>query len=144
LTVHDYQSNDATVGDFLDMRADVACRGFAGQTHFWVSRRDFDAFLADLAVVREARSELAQLLGGWDDVQERLRLLVTPAGVSGSFFARVRIAETGPRTDQWHRTETEFVVPPDALAEFHAGLQRLADQRARSEARLVGDSEAIA
>lgn len=144
LTLHTYEANDPASGDFLDLRAAVTCRGFGGQTAFWYSRRDFDAFVADLAAVRNATRDAALLVGGWDDASERLRLRITAAGTFGHFLAAVRIANTGPRTDQWHRTETEFVCTPEAVADFLAALERLAANRAPDDAMLVGDPDAIA
>src|SRR5438094_961049 len=76
------QRGDAAAGEFLDLHATVACRGFAGQTKFSIARRDLAAFTADLAKLRQATADSAQLLGGWDDARERLRLLMTPAGRS--------------------------------------------------------------
>src|SRR4051812_12242175 len=95
LALNEYQANDPATGDFLDFRASVACRGFSGRTAFWFSRRDFDAFLIDLAGVRAATWDAALLVGGWEDASERLRLRITAAGVSGHFLAAIRIADTG-------------------------------------------------
>ena len=128
--------------DFMDLGASVSCRGFSGTTSFTISRRDVDRFLADAANLSSNASDTAQLLGGWDDVEERLRFSVTRAGVSGQFVARVRIATTGPRSDQWSRVETEFVCRPEALSSFLTGIARL--DGPDSAALLAGDSGAVA
>ena len=128
----------------MELAARVACRGFSGETAFSISRRDVARFVADLAALRRAESATAQLLGGWDDSEERLRLRVTPAGRSGQFLTRVRIATTGPRSDLWHRVETEFVVPPGALETFLAGVERLGGAGDSGEASLQGDGEIVA
>jgi hypothetical protein len=130
--------------DFLDLNASVDCRGFSGRTEFTIARRDVDRFLADAANLSTNASDAAQLLGGWDDAAERLRLLITRAGVSGQLTARVRIATTGPQEEQWNRVETEFVVPPTALTTFLGDLTRLVARRDASSARLAGDPDAIA
>src|SRR5262249_28256291 len=101
--------SDSTVdADFVSLRASVACRGFSGLTAFTIARRDVDRFLVDATNLSTRATDSAQLLGGWDDAQERLRLRITRAGLSGQFTARVRIATTGPRDEQWNRVETEF------------------------------------
>lgn len=146
-TLRNCESNDTSnvaTGDFLDVGVSVACRGFAGQTQFSVSRRDLDSFVADLSAVRQAQRDSAQLLGGWDDAEERLRLRITPAGRSGHFMARVRIANTGPRSDQWHRAETEFVCRPEDLSGFVTDLRQLVGGRSPGDAALSGDPDAIA
>lgn len=130
--------------DFVALGATVACRGFSGRTSFTISRRDVDRFLADAANLASTSSDNAQLLGGWDDAEERLRLRVTRAGVSGQFIARVRIATTGPREDQWNRVETEFVCPPAALVAFLGDLTRLVARRELASACLSGDADVIA
>ena len=144
LSLDEYERNDTATGDFLNFRAAVSCRGFTGQTAFWVARRDIDAFIVDLAALGHGGSDCAQLLGGWEEAEERLRLRIMNAGRSGQFSSHVRIASTGPRQDQWNRVETDFICPPDGLSEFLAGLRRLVDQRARGDAVLAGDPEAIA
>jgi hypothetical protein len=130
--------------DFMDLGASVSCRGFSGRTSFTISRRDVDRFLADAAGLSTGAADAAQLLGGWDDADERLRFRVTRAGVSGQYVARVRIATTGPRSDQWNRVETEFVCRPEALSSFLSGVAGLDSQRPDSAASLAGDSGAIA
>jgi hypothetical protein len=144
LTLHSHDSRNSPSADFLDIHAAVACRSFTGQTAFSFSRRDFDSFLTDLAAVQATTRDSALLIGGWDDASERLRLRIAPAGAFGHFLATVRIADTGPRTDQWHRVETEFVATPAALADFVASLQQLAAKRHPGAARLAGDPDAIA
>jgi len=134
----------ARTDDFHDVGARVSCRGFGGETAFTIARRDLDRFAAELDGVRHGASHEAQLLGGWDDAEERLRLRITPAGRSGRFIVRVRIANRGPREDQWHRAETEFVCPPEALSGFLAGLGGWSDAAASTEARLVGDADVTA
>jgi hypothetical protein len=130
--------------EFVDLNASVACRGFCGRTEFTIARRDVDRFLADAADLSTRASDTAQLLGGWDDDEERLRLRITRAGLSEHFVARVRIATTGPCEEQWNRVETEFVCPPAALATFLTDLTRLVAQRRTATASLGGDAEAIA
>ena len=137
-------TNDPGPGEFLDVEASVACRGFGGRTDFSISRRDVDRFLADATSLPSKASDASKLLGGWDDAEERLRLEITRAGLSGSYVARVRIATTGPREEQWNRVETEFICPPEALSAFLTDLARLVDERAKGIAVLRGDSEAIA
>jgi hypothetical protein len=141
ITLPDDLPSDA---DFIDLEARVDCRGFSGRTEFTIARRDLDRFLADAANLSTHTSDAAQLLGGWDDSQERLRLLVTRAGLSGQFTARVRMATTGPREEQWNRVETEFVCPQPALSTFLAELTTVLDRRRAASAKLAGDPEAIA
>jgi hypothetical protein len=141
LSLPDDSAPDA---EFVDLDASVACRGFSGRTEFTVARRDVDRFLADAAHLSTQASDAAQLLGGWDDSEERLRLRITRAGLSGQFTARVQIAMTGPREEQWNRVETEFVCPPVALQTFLSDLTRLVAHAETSNARLTGDAEAIA
>src|SRR5262252_3055345 len=125
----DRPSAPAPDAEFVDLNATVDCRGFRGRTEFTISRRDVDRFLADATCLSDMSSNSAQLLGGWDDAEERLRLLITRAGVSGQFVARVRIATTGPREEQWNCVETEFVCPPASLATFLTDLSQLVAQR---------------
>jgi hypothetical protein len=141
-TVGEYQANPASA-DFLAARAAVACRGFSGETGFWISRRDVDRFLDDIAGLRELTSDSAQLLGGWDDSEERLRLKITRAGLSNGFVARVRIATTGPREDQWNRVETEFVCPLESMLAFELDLGRLLVEEKPGMVVLSGDAQAI-
>src|SRR5215470_16746600 len=141
LSIPDNSPGDA---DFVNMLATVACRGFSGRTGFTIARRDVDRFLADAANLSTKTSDSAQLLGGWDDAEERLCLRITRAGLSGQFTARVRIATTGPREDQWNRVETEFVCASAALATFLSELTGLAAQEGTANASLAGDAEAIA
>jgi len=137
--------NDKTAGgDFIDLNASVDCRGFRGRTEFTISRRDVARFLADAGHLSDTSSDSAQLLGGWDDAEERLRLRITRAGISGQFVARVRIATTGPREEQWNRVETEFICPPASLATFLTDLSQLVAQRRTDAASLSGDADAIA
>jgi hypothetical protein len=136
--------DSASDAEFVDLNASVACRGFSGRTAFTVARRDVERFLGDAANLSSQTSDTAQLLGGWDDAEERLRLRITRAGLSGQFTARVRIAMTGPREEQWNRVETEFVCPPVALQTFLGDLTRLVARADASKARLTGDAEAIA
>jgi len=143
LTVGQYQANPGSA-DFLDVRAAVACRGFSGETGFSISRRDVDRFLGDIASIRDLTGHSAQLLGGWDDSEERLRLKITRAGLSNGFVARVRIATTGPRGDEWNRVETEFVCPLESMLAFELDLGRLVGEQKPGMVVLSGDAEAIA
>ncbi len=126
--------------DFVDVTAGVSCRGFSGATRFSIARRDLSAFAADVAALRRREADLAQLLGGWDTAEERLRLRVTRAGTTGSCAIRVRIASPGARTDQWDRAETQFVCSAEAVTAFADALT----SRAANFAQLVGDAESDA
>ncbi len=125
--------------DFLDATVGVSCRGFSGATRFTIARRDLTAFARDVARLRRGEADLAQLVGGWDAAQERLRLVITRAGTSGACAVRVRVASTGPRTDQWDRVETQFVCPADTVTTFVDALTSGANS-----AQLVGDAESTA
>jgi hypothetical protein len=133
----------AADADFFGLHASVACRGFSGHTEFTVARRDVQRFLNDAANLPSNTSDSALLLGGWDHAEERLRLQIARAGLSGQFVARVRIATTGPRADQWNRVETEFIAPPVALSAFMESLARLVADQGSPSASLTGDAEAI-
>jgi hypothetical protein len=126
--------------DFVDVTAGVSCRGFAGATRFTIARRDLAAFAADLAALRRREADLAQLIGGWDTVEERLRLRVTRAGTTDSCAIRVRLASPGAQTDQWDRAETQFVCSVDAVTAFANALT----SDAANSAQLVGDAESAA
>ena len=89
-------------------------------------------------------SDSAQLLGGWDDAEERLRLEVTRAGRSDGFLARVRIATAAPDADQWNRVETEFICPRESMQAFQADLAALVGERKQGMVVLSGDAQAIA
>src|SRR5205085_2738787 len=130
--------------DFVGLRASVACRGFSGHTEFTIARRDVRRFLADVATLRSNASDAALLVGGWDRAEQRLRLEIVRAGLSGQFVARVRIAATGPRGDQWNRVETEFITPPQALTAFLDSLARLTTHSESADASLMGDADMIA
>jgi hypothetical protein len=140
--LHGYETNDAVTGDYLDLEATIACRGFAGRTAFPLARRDLDSFIVDLAAVRDGSSDAALLLGGWDHAEQRLRLRITPVGRSGQFIARVRIANVGPR-GEWQYVETEFVCPPDTISGFLTDLGQLVTAQQPGDARLIGDPDAI-
>jgi hypothetical protein len=129
--------------DFFGLHASVACRGFTGHTEFTVARRDVQRFLADAANLPSNASDSALLLGGWDHAEERLRLQIARAGLSGQFIARVRMATTGPRADQWNRIETEFIAPPMALTAFMQSLARLVADQGGPSASLTGDADAV-
>ena len=144
LSARDPDSLQSSSDEFLEASASVACRGFAGESRFAVAWRDLASFAEELRALREAKRDTAQLLGGWDTVEERLRLRVTPAGLSGQFCARIHIAQTGPRSDQWNRVDTEFICSPDALSAFLTELDELIVQRSRTQPRLFGDPGAIA
>ena len=123
--------------DFVDVTAGVSCRGFSGATRFTIARRDLAAFAREVAALRRREIDLAQLIGGWDAAEERLRLRATRGGTTDGCTIRVRVANTGARTDQWDRTETQFVSTGDALTAF---ANALASSESRS-AQLVGDEE---
>ena len=126
--------------DFVDVTAGVSCRGFAGATRFTIARRDLAAFAAEVAALCRGESDLAQLIGGWDTAEERLRVRVTRAGTTDSCAIRVRIASPGARTDQWDRAETQFVCSADAVTAFADALT----SGAANAAQLVGDAESAA
>lgn len=126
--------------DFVDVTAGVSCRGFAGATRFTIARRDLAAFAAEVAAVRRREADLAQLIGGWDTAEERLRLRVTRAGNTDSWSIRVRVASPGARTDQWDRAETQFVCSADAVTTFADALT----SGTANSAQLVGDAESTA
>ena len=138
--VSDHAESD---GDFLALRAEVRCRGFSGQTAFTMARRDIDLFVADAAGLTTNVTDSALLLGGWEKADQPLRLQLARAGLSGRFVARIRIATSGPRTDQWNRVETDFVASPDDFTAFVDGLRGLAAST-QASANLVGDAEEIA
>jgi len=144
LALRGYESHPETIGDFLQLAARVDCRGFSGETWFQMSRRDLDRFVSEASALHAGAPEAVNFVGGWDDREERMRVRLARAGISGGFAARVRIANTGPRTDQWHHVETDFVCPAPALARFLAELQRLVESRIAGTATLSGDAEAIA
>ena len=123
--------------DFVDVTAGVSCRGFSGATRFTVARRDLAAFATEVAALRRGEADLAQLIGGWDRAEERLRLRVTRAGTTGSCAIRVRVASPGARTDQWDRAETQFVCSAEAVAAFADALA----SGAANSAQLVGDAD---
>jgi hypothetical protein len=126
--------------DFVDVTAVVSCRGFSGATRFAIARRDLAAFAAEVAALRRRKADLAQLIGGWDTAEERLRLRVTRAGTIDSCLIRVRVASPGARTDQWDRAETQFVCSADAVTTFAEGLT----SGAANSAQLLGDAESTA
>src|SRR5205085_9124378 len=111
--------------DFIELQASVACRGYSGKTAFTLARRDLNVYLEDLAAVHEARAIAAQLIGGWEAAEERLRLRITPAGRSGQFHARITMATTGTRTDSWQRVETDFICSPAEISVFLKALVSL-------------------
>ena len=137
-------SDSASQIDFIDLEAQVSCRGYAGRTAFVLARRDLAAYLADLQALREARAFACQLIGGWEAAEERLRLKLTPAGRSGKFHATIQIATNGPRTDQWQRVETDFICSAEDLSSFLTDLEMLSEAGAATTARLAGDADAIA
>jgi hypothetical protein len=130
----------AASDDFVDVTAGVSCRGFAGATRFTIARRDLAAFAAEVAALRRREADLAQLIGGWDKAEERLRLRVTRAGTTDSCAIRVRVASPGARTDQWDRAETQFVCPGDAVTTFAEALA----SHGGTSAQLIGDAESTA
>src|SRR5947209_9859680 len=98
-----FNENAANDAEFLGLRAAIACRGFAGHTEVTIARRDIQRFLDDAEKLPSNASDSALLVGGWDRIEQRLRVQIARAGLSGKFIARVRIATTGPRADQWNR-----------------------------------------
>ena len=126
--------------DFVDVTAGVSCRGFSGATRFTIARRDLAAFAAEVAALRRRDADLAQLIGGWETAEERLRLRVTRAGTTDSCAIRVCVASPGARTDQWDRAETQFVCSADAVTNFADALT----SGEGNSAQLVGDAESTA
>jgi hypothetical protein len=125
--------------DFLDATVGVSCRGYCGATRFTIARRDLAAFAGDVDALRRGERDAAQLVAGWDAAQERLRFVVTRAGTTASCAIRVRVASTGPRTDQWDRVETQFVSALDAVTAFAQALTSGANS-----AELLGDEDSTA
>ena len=123
--------------DFVDVTAGVSCRGFSGATRFAIARRDLSTFAADVAALRRADADQAQLLGGWEAASERVRLQVTRAGTGDACTVRVRVASPGARTDQWDRAETQFVCAADSVTAF---AEALASGTVKT-VQLVGDAE---
>ena len=138
--VNEHAASDA---DFLALRADVHCRGFSGRTTFTTARRDIDLFVADAAALLTHATDSALFLGGWEKAGQPLRLELARAGLSGRFVARVKIAASGPRSDQWNRVETDFIAEPAQFNAFLDGLRGLATT-AQSRASLVGDADDVA
>ncbi len=130
--------------DFVGVRADVQCRGFSGHTSFTIARRDLHRFMSDAAGLASDASDLASLRGGWNDVEDHLRLELARTRRAGPFVARIRLATTGPRADQWNRVQTEFVVPASAIGTFVDALSRLVTDERAPHASLVGDAEVVA
>ena len=99
----DFTLSSTTIGprrrpdEFLDLNARVACRGFGGRTMFAISRRDVDRFLADAAKLPSKTSDTAQLLGGWDDAEERLAPPDHPRGADGAVLGPRPNRDTGPQ-----------------------------------------------
>jgi hypothetical protein len=139
IEVSDHAVSDA---DFIALRAEVRCRGFCGRTAFTMARRDITLFLADATALPTHAGDSALLLGGWEKAEQPLRLQLARSGLSGKFVARVRIATSGPRTDQWNRVETDFVAAPAEFNAFVDGLRGLASA-AQTTASLVGDADDI-
>lgn len=124
---------------FFGVGANVACRGFSGHTSFVVARRDVLSFLAAAADLQSGVGDSAQLLGGWDAAEERLRLRIARDGLSARYVVRVRLAGPVPSDGQWDRVETEFVTAPRALAVFLSDLAQLVAQRESRSASLTDD-----
>lgn len=137
--VSEHGASDA---DFLSLRAEIRCRGFSGHTTFTMARRDIGLFVADAAELTTNAADSALLLGGWEKAEQPLRVQLARAGLTGRFVARVRIATSGPRTDQWNRVETDFIATADDFNAFVNGLRDLASS-ARTSASLVGDADDI-
>ena len=125
--------------DFLDATVGVSCRGFSGASRFTIARRDLAAFSRDVTALAQGDADTAQLLGGSDAAAE-MRVRVTRAGTTGSFAVSIRIANTGPRGDQWDRVETQFICAVDALASFADALA----SGEHTSVQLLGDAESAA
>ena len=138
--VSDHAQSDP---DFLALRAEVRCRGFSGRTTFTMARRDIHLFVSDANALTTNAADSALFLGGWEKADQPLRLELARAGLSGRFVARVRMAATGPRPDQWNRVETDFIAPPEAFTAFLDGLRDLAAS-SRPDVTLIGDADDIA
>jgi hypothetical protein len=136
-------SADAS-SDFLDAAAEVSSRDFAGRTRFTIARRDIAAFAADVNALQRHDIDLAQLLGGWDAAEERLRLRLTRAGTTELYTVRARVADTVPGSGHWDRVETQFVCTARALSEFLGVVERIASAGTTVEATLPGDSDPVA
>jgi hypothetical protein len=138
--VSDHAQSDP---DFLALRADVRCRGFTGRTTFTMARRDINLFVGDATALATHTGDSALFLGGWEKTEQPFRLEVARAGLSERFVARVRMAASGPRPDQWNRVETDFIAPPEAFAAFLDELRDLAAS-SRPDVTLIGDADDIA
>jgi len=137
LTIHLEPDAPEAPDGFVDASADVSCRGFAGRTRFTIATRDLHAFARDVTALERGEADVAHLIGGWDAATERLRLSLTRAGTTGSFTARVRVADIGARTDQWDRAETQFICSSQELSAFVVALT----SGEMNEATLHGDAE---
>lgn len=140
LHVSDALTTDA---DFIGVRARVDARGFSGLTSFTIARRDVQRFLADSGAVRSGSAELAVLRGGWNDLEEHLRVQIARMRAGGQFVVRVRMATPGLRADYWSRVDTEFVVDGAAFTAFLDALSRFAATDGVASASLRGIAEAI-
>lgn len=139
ITASDHAASDA---DFVALRAEVHCRGFSGRTSFTMARRDINLFVADAAALITNATDSALLLGGWEKADQPLRLQLARAGLSGRFIARIRIATSGPLSDQWNRVETEFVAKPDDFNRFVESFRGVAGSDTTS-ASLMGDPDDV-
>ena len=141
LRVSDELTADA---DFIGVRASVTSRGFSGLTTFTIARRDIQRFLTDAASVRDSDAKLAVLLGGWNDLEEYLRVQIAPTRATRQFVVRVRMATPGLRADHWSRVDTEFVAEAAGLTTFLEELTRFATSDGAASASLQGVAETIA
>jgi hypothetical protein len=132
-----------TDADFIGVRASVDSRGFSGLTTFTIARRDVERVLVDAGKVLDGSAELAVLLGGWNDLEEYLRLQIARTRTSDQFVVRVRMATPGLRGDHWSRVDTEFVVDRGGLVGFLDALARFATRDGVASASLRGIAETI-
>ena len=141
LSLAEYEVNDSAKGDYICFDAFLNARGFAGHTHFWVSRAHCDAFLADLTRLDKTLRGDVTWRAGWGDI-EYFSLSLSPFGGSGRQLARVALTADGPREEERRRVEVEFVVMPQALSEFRTQLLHLVTDQATGVAALPEDREA--
>lgn len=134
---------DAADTDFARVEAEVGCNAFAGRTAFVLARRDLAAFVADARALPAGHADSAQLLGGWEAAQERLRLRLTRSG-GDRVTARVGVAEPGGAGDHWRRLDVQFVCSADAVERFLDRLHALDDGTVELDASLEGEPDAAA
>ena len=123
LALSEYERNEADKGDYLSMHATVSAFGFAGVADVWLTLRDFVSFVEALDQLDTTLRGEANLVCGWG-TQEELNLRIQPHGHSGRLLVRSELSAHGPREDQFHTVNVEFVALPNALTDFRRDLRR--------------------